>query len=168
MKNKMKTDNIFINFIYNKIPFKIINIVPYYINKRKVKRFRKKILTGSPSFSMLWDMANFIKLSEYLYFYRNTTTNYIFSSRKYSNGENGFVINIEDDNTVIVVKLYKNSDKVIIEIKRCTNYITSFEFLSNQWTINPTGMDEILLDNVTQTINNNIIKLFDWCYNKNK
>lgn len=162
--------NIFMKYIYEKEPFKLSNIFRYLSHKRSVNKFVKDIENGSPSFNILWQMADFIKLAETVFFYKNTQKDSewgLYSSRNYANGTNGFRVSCEGG-LRITIKLFNESKQVMLEIE----YLTSdspkqiMTFTDNDWDIAPTAYDEMLLDQVIKVINRKIINLFYSCYNK--
>lgn len=164
MKRNNKNINLFIKYINDKIPYR-------YFFKRiyhniSVYRFRKNILNGNPSFAILWQMADFIKLANTIFFYNNHIDNYLFSSTNFTSGQNGFIA--RDDGVKIIIKLYKDTKNVTLDICRLYNTIskTTMSFTQDEWDKTPTVYDELLLEQVIKIINKNIIKLFDECYRK--
>lgn len=166
--SNMKTPNIFMNIISEKNPK---NILAKLLHKRKVHKFRKTILEGSPSFGLLWKMADFIKISEVVFFYNNThsldSEFSIYSSREYMAGTNGF--KLRDDNTgcTIIIKLISDTQKVIVDIERQrgNKLKSSLVFVDNKWQDSDyTSYDEMMLEQVIKIINSKIIDLFDYCY----
>lgn len=159
--------NIFMNIIYKKVNKSFKNFFKYKKHAKSVKKFRKRILEGSPSFGLLWKMADFIKLAEIVFFYNNSIKNEefgLFSSKKYSYGENGFRISTKE--CIIVLKLFSDSQKVMLEIERKggDGNKTSLSFIENEWITEPSIYDEMLLEQIIKIINEKIIKLFDYCY----
>ena len=156
--------NMFIDKIYGKKKKSFFGFITYIIYERKIKRFKKKILEMSPSFDVLWQMANFIKLSEEIFFYDNNIENKLYSSRMYTYRENGFKIN--DGSSVIVIKLYDERKKVSLEVKRNNGaeLVSKYTFKNSNWDTDPTVYDEMVLEQVIKSINKHIIELFDICY----
>lgn len=163
----MKTTNVFLNLIADKTALSFKTFFKYFRHKRKVKKFRNDIINGSPSFGLLWKMSDFIKGAEKIFFYDNSTKNTdigLFSSKGYAPGNNGFKINTEE--CFIVVKLFSDDQKVMIELERRTGECmkTLFIFENENWTSEHNFYDEMLLEQVIKVINNKMIRLFDYCY----
>lgn len=161
------TNNIFMDLIYDKCKLTPKTFIKYLKHKTKVKKFRKTILNCSPSFNVLWNIADFIKLAEEIFMYDNNIDNkdlYLFSSRNYNNGENGFIFNGTE--VSIAIKLFSATNTVLLEIKRKTGskIKTLLSFENNQWGQNPSFKEEIILESVIEKITSNIIELFDRCY----
>lgn len=156
-----------------------INIFIDYINRKRLckgffdrlrcdrdaKKFIKTIDKGSPSFSLLWDFADFIKLSEKIFFRKNTPDCKLYSSNEYKEGQNGFkLVESNIDRTIeIVVKLYTRSQKIAVAITyksskpECTRIM---EFENGDWKNSHTIYDEMLLENIIVIINSKIIHTF--------
>ena len=164
MRGNKKNINIFMRYINDKVPYRYF--FRRIIHNISVYRFKRNILNGSPSFNILWQMADFIKLSERVFFYSNTTEGLIYSSNNYAAGENGFIA--RDDNVKIIVKLYKDTKKVVVDIWRLSgsNTKTILTFTQDEWDNTPTVYDEMLLELVIKIINHNVIYLFNKCYSK--
>lgn len=165
----MVTTNVFMSMIYNKVNLSFKTFFKYFKQKRRVKKFRKDILDGSPSFGLLWKMADFIKYAEEVFFYDNSTKNtefMLFSSRGYIPGENGFKINHPE--CFIIIKLYSDIQRVVIEMSRTkgSGLKNIMAFSNEQWEGEPTAFDEMLLEQLIKIINSSIISLFDYCYSK--
>ena len=163
---KKSSTNIFIDMIYGKKKKSVFGFLSYLFYKRKVNKFRNKILAISPSFEVLWEMSNFIKLAEEIFFYDNNIEGALYSSRSYRDGENGFKIN-EMDICTIVVKLYEDKKRVSLEIKHNNGLelLNRYSFKNSEWTTDPSIYDEMILEQVIKIINKHIIDLFDKCYN---
>lgn len=167
----MKIPNIFMQYIYDGWMIKKRNIFKYLKHKYDIKKFRKTILCGSPSFKLLWDMADFIKYAEEIYLYDNSIDNTdirLFSSRKYNRGENGLKLN--DKDSIVVIKLYAETSSVMVEMERRngTKMKSLLSFTDNKWNSKPTFVEELLLNNIIAFLNHQIIELFDRCYNEYK
>lgn len=156
-----------------------INIFIDYINRKRLckgffarlkcdrdaKKFIKIIYEGSPSFSLLWDFADFIKLSEKIFFRKNTPDCKLYSSSDYKEGQNGFkLIDSNVYRTIeIVVKLYTKSQKIAVAITykssepECTRIM---EFENGDWKKSHTVYDEMLLENIISIINTRIVNTF--------
>ena len=171
MAEKQKSDHKFINLINEKRSPKLFRLIPYFIHKAKVNKFKKRIKNGSPDFDTLWAMADFIKLAEYIYFYDNSTENKefgLYSSKNYSEGTNGF--KIINDNYNITLKLFDKQKRVALDVTRTLGekVTNSMSFKENEWLQEPGPYDELLLGNIIDIINTKILKLFDYCYDFQK
>ena len=68
MADSNVVSNIFMRHIYDKDKgFKLIRWFKY-------RKFLRQIDKATPSFDVLWQIADFIKMLEYVYLYNNTTT----------------------------------------------------------------------------------------------
>lgn len=166
MKNELQKDNnIFIKLLHEKL-----NNTGFFkkrIHKRKVNKFIHKFIKSSPDFTMLWSISDLIKIAEDAYFYNNTPDSVLYSSVHYKSGENGFRLNT--NKYTLTVKLYSNySKKVVLEISRKGSHCTSSEFVffNNKWNKEHSIVDEIMLETVIESIINETINLFRFCYNK--
>lgn len=163
----MKTANIFMNMIIEKNAKGIFNKL---IHKRKLHKFRKGIIEGSPSFGLLWKMADFIRMAEIVFFYDNThsldSEFALYSSKEYMPGTNGFKLKDNKSGCIIIIKLISDTQKVVVDIERQRgNRIkNTMVFINNEWEDMYTGCDEMLLEQVIKIINSKIIALFDYCY----
>lgn len=165
------TTNVFVNMILNKVTFSWRHPFKYLSHKMELKKFKKKIDRGSPSFGLLWKMADFIKYAEEIFFYDNSNTKNdngigLYSSRSFNAGENGF--KIINSKCTITIKLLSESQKCILEVARNSGakLKNTMEFISDNWSGEPTAYDEMLLEQVIKMINSCILKLFDFCYNE--
>ena len=157
--------NIFINLINKKTLCK--GIFKKIFHKIKVKRFRKTIYKGSPSFIVLWNFADFIKYAEEIFFIDNDNSdrNGVYSSRNYKSGQNGFKVTTND--VVITVKLFNSSCTVAIDIGyRKNDRHNQFSFKNEEWVNEPSVYDEMLLEEIIKIINREMIILYDNCYDK--
>ena len=166
--SNMKTPNIFMNIISEKNPK---GFIFKWAHKIKFHKFRKMILEGSPSFGLLWKMADFIKIAEVVFFYNNThsldSEFAIYSSKEYMAGTNGFKLKDDKTSCIIVIKLISDTQKVIVDIERQhgNKLKNTLVFVDNKWQdTNYTAYDEMLLEQVIKIINSKIIALFDHCY----
>jgi hypothetical protein len=134
-----------------------------YLKYNREKKNIKKIKTGSPSFGVLWNFADFIKYAEIIFFYDNNKNGTLFSSTGYNPQENGFRINGVE--CVITVKLFSEYQRVGIDIesKHGNKLKRNYTFEENQWTIEPDEYDVLLIDRITEIINNSMIGLLQWC-----
>ena len=164
MRGNNKNINIFMRYINDKVPYRYF--LRRIIHNISVYRFKRNILNGSPSFNILWQMADFVKLSERIFFYNNNTEGLIYYSNNYATGENGFIA--RDDGVKIIVKLYRDTKKVTVDIWRLSgsNAKTILTFTQDEWDNTPTVYDEMLLELVIKIINHNVIYLFNKCYSK--
>lgn len=162
--------NMFISMIYGAMAFSWRKCFKYWKYKRDLKKFEKNIINGSPTFDILWQMADFIKYAEKLFFISNTQKDELYSSPNYSVGQNGFKVNDYARRIKITVKLITeyNNNKVYLEIEGMdtSSGKTFMSFTNNDWDKSPTCYDEILLDTAIESINLNIISLFWMCYGK--
>lgn len=163
---KTKKLNMFIDIIYDKMESK--SIFSKWFNYLKMKRFKKTLSMCSPSFHIIWQIADFIKYAERLFFYENNIKNSLYSSNSYTDEENGF--KIKDKNVIITVKVNKISGKVTLQIEYLNSsssskkVSTTMEFVNNVWVENHSKYDEILLENVIKIIYRHVFKLFDELY----
>lgn len=173
-KNKsMNGINIFMKYIYDKEQFKLSNLFRYLSHKMRLNKFIRDIENGSPSFNILWQMADFIKLAETIFFYKNTQKDSglgLYSSRNYASGTNGFRLSdLNDEGGLkVTIKLFNESKQVLLEIEylKTDNPKQIMTFTDNDWDTAPTAYDEMLLDQIIKIINHRIINLFYSCYDK--
>lgn len=154
--------------IYDKVELKFCNLFKYFSYKRKVNKFRSNILNGSPSFDLLWNMADFIKFAEGIFFYDNSLKNTefgLYSSRNYTNGQNGFRVSTPECR--LVIKLFSDHQRVCVEIERIKGEgrKSTLSFTDGDWDDSHNQYDEMLLEQIIKVINSSIIALFDHCYN---
>lgn len=157
--------NIFINLINKKTLCK--GLFKKIFHKLEVRRFRKTIYEGSPSFVVLWNFADFIKYAEEIFFIENDNSEKIgvYSSRNYKSGQNGFKVTTH--NVVVTVKLFNSSCSVAIDIGyRNSERHHQFSFKNEEWVNEPSVYDEMLLEEVIKIINWQMLNLFDECYDK--
>lgn len=166
--SNMKSPNTFMNIISEKNSKGIFKRLAHKI---KLYKFRKSILEGSPSFGLLWKMADFIKISEMVFFYNNThaldSEFAIYSSKEYMAGTNGFKLKDDKNGVILIVKLISDSQKVIVDIERQrgNKLKNTMTFVNSNWQdANYTAYDEMMLEQVIKIINNKVIALFDHCY----
>ena len=139
-----------------------------WLNKRAFNKKLKEIQSRSPSFGELWYFAEFIKTAERVYFVDNRQKSWFYSSRSYGPGENGFVLDVEMLPIRIVVKLYSDDSRVVMNISRTngSNMTTEHTFINNSWTDDRKEYDEILIDTVIGAINHMIILLLKDCWSR--
>lgn len=138
------------------------------ISRIKLNKFCRTILKGSPGLGLMWFFADFIKLAERIYFFNVDKDKGIYSSRSYSAGENGFIINDKEHELKINIKLYSDDNIVKVEVKRNngTNMTTNFEFDNGQWAESRENYDEVLVDNIIGIINSHMVALTKWCWKR--
>lgn len=163
---KKPNGNIFLNLIYEKV-FNKKNIFRSIYHRLKLNKFKKEIKNRSPDFKILWQVSDFIKASEEIFFYDNSLKNSdigLYSSRSYIDGQNGF--KITDSDCSIIIKLFQEHEVLAIDIERFKgNRIKdSFYFEHGQWNKDPSIRDELLLEQVIKIVNRKIIGLFEYCY----
>lgn len=165
-KSPKTVSNRFMDFIENN---KYIgrNPIKRFVANWKFNKFCKKIMGQSPSLGVLWFFADFIKISERVYFFPNRQTGELYSSRSYSIGENGFIINDEAHSIKLNIKLNSDLQRTIIEINRNggTQATTELTFMNNSWGDDIQPYDEVLVDNVIGLINSYIVGLLRFCWN---
>lgn len=164
--SKTNFANGFLNIVDKK--YTGFNPIRKLISKIRFRIACRKIFNTSPSFGQLWSFADFIKLSEKIFFYNNKSGGVLFSSSSYKIGENGFVINSDIDKVTITLKLYSDSQTITMDVKRnCgSNMVTTLTFIENDWSEPPDEADIILLDNVIGIINRHILMLLRYCYDR--
>lgn len=151
--------NIFMEPIYRKsnrffgIPSKI------FLNKT-IKFLRKTM----PNFALFWQISDFIKILEKVFFYNNSQGNSMYSSLNYNDGENGFRFRNED--VSITIKLYERSENIAIDIHRLrgNELKSSMEFNSNDNTV-LNKIDSSLLESIINTVIEECIHLMKTYYN---
>lgn len=163
----MQPSNTFISIIYNKVNFSLKTFFKYFKHKKEYKKFIKQIKNGSPSFGVLWKMADFIKLAELIFCYDNSLKNTefgLYSSKGYAPEENGFKIRTSE--CCIIIKLYSSLNKVVVSYERLIgdNLKSSFTFINDEWVEDPTVYDEMMLEQIIKIINKKILMLFIHCY----
>lgn len=152
--------NMFMTHIYNK---KLFGFSAW----RKYKKFLKTLKTESPSFAMLWQMADFIKILDRVYMYKNVTSSRLYSSDKFEYGQNGFIVNDEDYK--ITVKTYTDDEKVIMEVlNKATNKVSKLVFINGQWSNEFDEFDELLLEFAIDTITSDFSNLLQTFYKMRK
>lgn len=153
--------NIFIEHIYSKKKYNLINWIKYRLFLRKLDKV-------VPNFGMLWQIADFVKILEKVYMYDNSTNSELYSSPKYNEGENGFILNIRENSDVIVtinMKMYSDSETIDVELRRVKgNKMTTKMRLHEDSIINNTD-DKQLIININDWIMNAAKKLVVRYYN---
>ena len=148
------------------IPFSWRNCFKYLKYKKKLNKFIRSLDEGSPSFGVLWNFADFIKYSEFVFFYDNCKTSNLFSSIGYAPGENGFKISEED--YTIIVKLFSDSQRVGIDIenKKGNKLKKNYTFEKNEWIEEPDEYDILFIDRIISIINRHMITMLNDCIKK--
>ena len=144
-----------------------VKIYPRFKNWLYYKRFLIGLNKVSPDFEMLWHFADFIKLLEITSWYDNSKHNSVFSSKDYSKGENGFIINRENPKMQIVLKLYSKNESISLSIKRDYGHKKNSEisFINQQLELE-TQEDEILMLKVIKIITDTMGILLKEYYEK--
>lgn len=168
MVNKMR-DNYFMEIAQNKYLGK--NPIIKWLNYRKYKKECNKIRRKSHTIGSLWFFAEFIRLAEVVYFFDNKRDSYIFSSRSYEYGKNGFVITDKDIGVTLTCELDSDDQVISITIKRHngSNMVTKlvYENNHNRWKYPEIQYGRVLIDNAIAIINKAIIYVIDFCWNAN-
>lgn len=150
--------NIFMQQIYAKKRF---GLIQYFKYRKFVKSLRKVM----PNFGMLWQIADFIKLLEQVYFYDNgiTSTEKLFSSLKYKDGENGFIVRSEGSN--IIFKLFEEDQLIVVELERkFGNKLKSSMRFYEERDSRLNKNDEMLLSNIIDTTMDAVISVLKEYY----
>lgn len=155
--------NIFMVQVRDAMKFSFKNFFKYFKSRNKLKKFKKKIMEGSPSFGVLWNFAEFVQYAELIYFYDNSKTSRVYSSNAYNPTQSGFKITTQE--FIIVVKLYSDSKRVGIDIEHLNgNRVkTNYTFENDEFIQEPDEYDVLLLDNIIEEINHTIIWLLRYC-----
>lgn len=163
------TTNVFMSWVEHKVPRTWRTWFKAWRYERKYEKFKREFLQSSPDFIRMWQICEFVKLAEKIYFYNNSRDSIILSSSGYTPGNNGFVIERED--VAITVKLTMDTTKIIMEIKRKAGTMskaTTYTFIEGQWTDDHDASDDLLVDYVISIIVERTVELLDWCYNRRK
>ena len=158
--------DMFMKIVNKAVPLTWKNFFKHFKFKSELKKFKKTLDEGSPSFGVLWSFADFVKYAEIIFFFNNTKKNYLYSSDGYEPGHNGFRISSEE--YVITVKLYTDSQTVAMEIEypKTTHRPISYKFKGGNWVDEPDNYDILLIDRVINIINKTMIGLVDFCVDK--
>ena len=155
----------FMNIVKDTVPLTWKNFFKFIKFRLKLKKFKKSIYEGSPSFLVLWAFADFIKYAERIFFFDNAKNSSlgIYSSDSYEPGHNGF--RITDASKIITVKLFTDSQKVGIDIEclKGNRIKQNYTFINNEWTEDPDEYDILLIDRITSIINNKMLEMIDMC-----
>lgn len=161
------TTNVFMSWVENKVPKTWKTWFKAWKYNRRYEKFKREFIRSSPDFIRMWQICEFVKLAEKIYFYNNSRDNIILSSNGYAPGSNGFVI--ETDDVSITVKLTMDIHKIVMEIKRKKGNLTKptvYTFIEGDWTDDHDTSDELLVDFVTSIIVDHTVMVLDWCYNR--
>lgn len=145
------------------------------IYRFKVWRFKRKLLNSKFDFKTLWEFADFIKFSEFVYGYNNDVNTYLdneialFSSRNYNSSENGLKAHTKKYDIIVKLIKGKSNSTVFIEIRRTfANELTSYIEISEDGNLsNNTIENQLMIKQITSIVNARMLKLFTFCYNKN-
>lgn len=158
--------NIFIDLLYDLSVAK--SVFKKSICKSKIKRFFNKLEKSSPDFTMLWNIASFVKRAEEIYYYDNnidkqSDTLALYSSRNYSATDNGFKITTK--NNILIVKLFSNTTRVVIDDEHLSGskIKSHFVFEYEQWKSNHNKYDEMILEEIIKLIVSHTKELFNYC-----
>lgn len=153
--------NIFLEHVYNKRKYSITGWVKY-------KLFVRKIVRSSPGFGFFWQVADFIKDAEMIFFYNNSAdgTPELFSSRSFKAGENGFKFHCTEFDCTI--KLFSDDMQTAIEIHRNVGSKLKSTYLCDdkEWHSDFDKSDELMMDYVIDKIMGAVANLLTWCYKK--
>lgn len=135
---------------------------------REYRKLIKDLKKSSPSFGILWQIGEFVRLLERVYMYNNSPDAMLYSSKKYSPGTSGFVITVKDI-VKLRVKLYSDDQRVTLEVARLggEQVTTSINFIDNQWESDHDQCDELLLEYCIDLIMTTVADIFTYYY-KNK
>lgn len=158
--------DMFMKIVNKAVPLTFKTFFNHIKFKSELKKFKKTLNEGSPSFGVLWSFADFVKYAEIIFFFNNIKKNYLYSSDGYEPGHNGFRISSED--YIVTVKLYTESQVVAIEIEypKTTHRPISYKFKNGDWVDEPDNYDILLIDRVINIINKTMIDLVDYCVSK--
>ena len=155
--------DMFMKIVNKAVPMTLKTFFKHLKFRSELKKFKKTLNEGSPSFGVLWSFADFIKYAEVIFFFNNVKKNYLYSSDGYEPGNNGFRISSEE--YIITVKLYTESQVVAIEIEypQTTRRPINYKFKNGDWVDEPDNYDILLIDRVINIINKTMIGLIDYC-----
>lgn len=137
------------------------------IQDYRIKKYYKDLYNTSPSYAMMREMAEFIKIAELAYFYHNS--NKIDCDGMPVTYTNNNIIYLEfmlTEHKICTIGLKQNSDTIILNIKNIvTNeIITSLKFKDRQLVID-NKIDEQLFINLLRSMMRSFIKLMKYCRN---
>lgn len=150
--------NVFMEPIYRKsnkffgIPSKL------FLNKT-IKFLRNTM----PNFALFWQISDFIKILEKIFFYDNSQSNSMYSSLNYNDGENGF--RFKNSDVSITIKLYERSETIGIEIHRLKgSELKSSMTFSSDDNVTLNKQDSALLESVINCVIEECIYLMKMYY----
>ncbi len=119
-----------------------------------------EIKKSSPSFGVLWQFADFIRLSDRVFLIGSDTSNTLYSSDGYDRNSNGFIIRDCETNTRIVYKLNHRSSEVKIEVSKLSTkgaIICEFTFENGKLDPSMEKYDDMLVKNIIDITNRYIV-----------
>lgn len=153
-----------------------INPFNYYTNYKKKSlkwwieyyRFTKYLKIISPSFRLLWSIADFLTNIELLYMYHNDESSDIRTIQTTKNTIRSFRIDNKKDNFYIEYTLYSDDNTINIKVKRLwgSQKISEMTF-PDGGAILKTRFDELLMHSIINWTMEPVRKLFVETY-KNK
>lgn len=158
-------NNLFIDWIYKK-PYKFF---PKIAHRIKFLKFIYNIKNLAPDFDMLWNIAEFCKLLQMVYFYKpDNSKDHIVYKVPQVRGQNSFII-VKNDYEIkfILREINKN---ITIEIRDRDNYkavLSKISFNSGECSIS-NDTDVAIFENLNYLIMDNTIKLLKKYYNEKK
>ena len=152
------------NFIYMK---RMSKGFKKFTNWLAYRIFLHDLKTTSPDFNMLWQFADFIKMLEIASWYDNAKHNVAFSSKDYNNGENGFIINKENEKLKVIFKLTEKNNNIALSIIRDYGHKRSNDLsFKNKEIEMEHGVDELLMLHVIDITTEVMIILLEEYYKK--
>lgn len=162
-------ENYFMEIVLRKYHGK--NPILKWLNLKNYKKECKKIRMKSHTIGSLWFFSEFIRLAEAVYFFNNKKDAYIFSSRSYEYGRNGFIITDNDIGITLNCDLDSDAQSITISIKRHngSNLVTKFIYENGNWDFikGESMYSRVLIDNAIAIINKAIVYVLDFCWNAN-
>lgn len=155
-----QTNNIFARHLYDKDKNKF-RLLQWF----RYKRFLRLIDKSVPSFDILWQIADFIKILEQVFLYDNSPIKEMYSSDKYKPNENGFVV--KKYNYTITIKLYEDDKSIAIQVDRGNKKAsTSMKFREGD-PLEDGNNEHVLklIENIENIIMNSAKELFIKYYN---
>lgn len=167
----MNNDNEYKNYFMDMVSRKYIG---WNIFKRIYSHFAflhecNEISKSSPSLGVLWQFADFIRLSDRIFLLGSDTSNVLYSSDGYDTNNNGFVIRDDSSCTRIVYKLNHRASEVKIEVSKLTtnskvsNVLCEFTFKNSKLDPSMEKYDDMLVKNIIDITNRNIINRMWMC-----
>ena len=132
-------------------------------SKRFLNKTIKFLRITMPNFALFWQIADFIKILEKVFFYNNSISNSMYSSLNYADCENGF--KFKNDDVSITVKLYEDSEKIAIDIHRLKgNELKSSMIFDSKKNTKLSKIDSALLESTINCILEECIYLMKYYY----